>query len=240
MSYSFGHGLSYTTFEQKLDKVTVSDGTVKASVTVTNTGGVAGKSVVQLYAQSPYTQYDKTNNVEKSAIQLMNFGKTKELKAGESETLEISCSLEFLASYDYTNAKTYILDDGDYYFAIGDSAHDALNNVIAKKSSSHSSLGDASKTFLYRQDKFDNTTYATSSVTGNEITNLFDEADYNYFKPGSYKYLTRQDWSTFPTTENSLTATTEMMKQLSGQQDKWTEHDFSAGDYDDAELVENG
>lgn len=238
VSYSFGHGLSYTTFEQKLDKVTVSDGTVKASVTVTNTGGVAGKSVVQLYAQSPYTQYDKTNNVEKSAIQLMNFGKTKELKAGESETLEISCSLEFLASYDYTNAKTYILDDGDYYFAIGDSAHDALNNVIAKKSSSHSSLGDASKTFLYRQDKFDNTTYATSSVTGNEITNLFDEADYNYFKPGSYKYLTRQDWSTFPTTENSLTATTEMMKQLSGQQDKWTEHDFSAGDYDDAELVE--
>lgn len=238
VSYSFGHGLSYTTFDQKLDKVTVSNGTIKASVTVTNTGSTAGKSVVQLYAQSPYTQYDKTNKVEKSAIQLMNFGKTKELKAGESETIEISCSMEFLASYDYTNAKTYILDDGDYYFAIGDSAHDALNNVIAKKSSAHSSLGDASKVSLYRQNNFDKTTYATSSITGNEITNLFDEADYNYFNPNSYTYLTRQDWSTFPTTEDSLTATKEMMKQLSGQQDKWTEHDFSAGDYDDVEVVE--
>ncbi len=236
--YPFGHGLSYTKFIQTLDSVKVSDGKVTATVTVKNDGKKAGKSVIQLYAQSPYTEYDKKYNVEKSAIQLMGFTKTPELEPGASDTYEVSCSLEFLASYDYTKAKTYILDDGDYYFAIGDNAHDALNNVLAKKSGEHASLGDESKAWLYRIDKFDDETYSRSSVTGKKITNLFDHADYNYFKPDSYEYLTRKDWSTFPETEEGLTANQEMMKELSGQQDKWPEHDFSYGDYDDVEVVE--
>lgn len=236
--YPFGYGLSYTTFTQTLDSLEVENGTVTATVTVTNTGDVAGKSVVELYAQSPYTDYDKKNNVEKSAIQLMNFDKTKLLAPDESETLTIECSLEFLASYDYTNAKTYILDAGTYYFAIGDSAHDALNNIIAKKSAEHSTLGDANKVDTYEQRKLDTDTYSVSSVTGNEITNLFDDADYNYFyDTQQYKYLTRQDWSTFPTTEEGLTATKEMMELLSGQQELNPDYDYSHGDYDDVVNV---
>jgi beta-glucosidase len=240
VAYPFGYGLSYTTFTQELNDVKIStDGTITASVTVRNAGNVTGKSVVQLYAQSPYTEYDKTNLVEKSAIQLLNFTKTKELKGGESQTVEITASMEFLASYDYTKAKTYILDEGDYYFAIGDNAHDALNNVIAKKSSANSSLGNADNAKVETR-AFDDTTYATSSITGNEITNLFDRADYNYFKPGSYTYLTRQDWTTFPTTEDYLSANTEMMKELSGQADLWDDHDYSEGDYDDADKITTG
>lgn len=238
--YTFGHGLSYTTFEQKLQSVEVAaDGTITATVTVQNTGDVAGKAVVQLYAQSPYTEYDKENLVEKSAIQLMAFEKTELLQPNSDPvTVTVKADMEFLASYDYTNAKTYILDAGTYYFAIGDDAHDALNNVIAKKSSANASLGNADNVKTYEQKNFDDTTYAVSSITSNKITNLFDRADYNYFyDTQQYEYLTRQDWSTFPTTEDALTATTEMMKELSGQADKWDNHDYSEGDYDDVSVV---
>lgn len=237
VAFPFGYGLSYTTFKQTLDSVTVSGGEVKAKVTVENTGAKAGKSVVQLYAQAPYIE----GGVEKSAIQLMNFAKTKEIPAGGSDTVTIDCSLEFLASYDYKNEKTFILDAGTYYFAVGDSAHDALNNIIAKKSSAHSSLGDPAKVYDGYKLSGTDKTYSKSTITGKEITNLFDDADYNYFYKNDaskqIKYLTRSDWTTFPTTEDALTATTEMMKLLSCQESKNTGFDYSAGDYDDVKLV---
>ena len=75
--------------EQKLDSVTVEDKTITVTVTVTNTGDVAGKSVVQIYAQTPYGEYEQKNKVEKSAIQLLDFGKTGMLEPGASETLTI-------------------------------------------------------------------------------------------------------------------------------------------------------
>ena len=75
--YPFGYGLSYTTFTQKLDKVEETDGKLLATVTVTNTGDTAGKAVIELYAQTPYGDYEKTNLVEKSAIQLVAFDKNK-------------------------------------------------------------------------------------------------------------------------------------------------------------------
>ena len=65
VSYPFGYGLSYTTFDQNLDSVTVEDKTVTVTVTVTNTGSVPGKSVVQVYAQTPYGEYEQKNKVEK-------------------------------------------------------------------------------------------------------------------------------------------------------------------------------
>ncbi|NTV78987.1 MAG: beta-glucosidase, partial [Clostridiales bacterium] len=106
VSYTFGYGLSYTTFKQTLGDVTINDKdhTATVKVLVENTGNVAGKSIVQLYAQSPYTEYDKQNKVEKAAIQLMGFEKTKELQAGESEEVTVNVDLQYLASYDYTNA----------------------------------------------------------------------------------------------------------------------------------------
>ncbi|WP_294517477.1 glycoside hydrolase family 3 C-terminal domain-containing protein [uncultured Pseudoflavonifractor sp.] len=112
--YPFGYGLSYTTFQQTLDSVTEADGTFTVSVTVTNTGDTAGKDVVQVYAQTPYTDYDRENLVEKSAIQLLGFGKTGLLEPGQSEPVTVTCDKYLLASYDYTNAKGYILDAGDY------------------------------------------------------------------------------------------------------------------------------
>jgi beta-glucosidase len=231
--FPFGYGLSYTNFSQTLNGVTVKDKTVTAKVTVKNTGTKAGKSVVELYAQSPYTDYDKTNKVEKSAVQLAGFAKTAELAPGAEATVDVSFALRNIASYDYTNAKTYIMDVGDYYFAIGDSAHDALNNIISAKDSTHSTLGTAAKAYKYtmKGSSPDVATYSVSNWTGVKITNLFDRADYNYFQKGGYTYLTRNDWSTYPTTEDNLTATEEMMKELSGQSAKWDNHDYSNGDF---------
>ena len=131
--YPFGYGLSYTTFEQKLGKVSEENNVITAEVTVKNTGDVAGKSVVEVYVQTPYTDYDRTNRVEKSAIQLAGFGKTQLLAPGASETVTVTIDKYLIASYDAIGAKGYILDAGDYYLAIGDSAHDALNNVLAAK-----------------------------------------------------------------------------------------------------------
>ena len=127
VSYPFGYGLSYTTFDQSLDKVewNADEDKYEVTVTVTNTGDVAGKSVVQVYAQTPYGDYEKENKVEKSAIQIVGFDKTDLLDPGESQTLTIDVDRYFLASYDYVNAKGYILSEGDYYLAIGDNAHDA-------------------------------------------------------------------------------------------------------------------
>ena len=113
--YPFGYGLSYTTFDWS-DYNTSWDGdTCTVTVKVTNTGSVAGKDVVEVYAQSPYTDYDKANKVEKAAVELVGYAKTSELAPGASETVTVTFDQEQLKSYDYVNAKTYILDAGDYY-----------------------------------------------------------------------------------------------------------------------------
>lgn len=100
VSYPFGYGLSYTTFSQTLDSLSVNleDRTVTAEVTATNTGDVAGKDVVQLYVSLPYTDYDREHLVEKSEVQLLDFGKTEELQPGESVTLTITADAQDMAS----------------------------------------------------------------------------------------------------------------------------------------------
>lgn len=229
--YPFGYGLSYTTFTQTLDSVTVmgSKKTATVSVTVTNTGSVAGKDVVQLYAQSPYTDYDKQNGVEKSAIQLIDFEKTKMLEPNASQTITMEVDLSNLASYDYTNAKTFIVDDGDYYFAIGNDSHDALNNILAAKGYSTSNgmtaNGNADKTYKWSWSGstggVDVKTFSVSKA-GVAITNAVSEGiyamDFNYFKPGTVTYLSRSNWNgTFPKTYSGLSAktTTELTNALS-------------------------
>ena len=224
VSYPFGYGLSYTTFEQKLDQVAVEDKTVTVTVTVTNTGSVPGKSVVQVYAQTPYGEYEQKNKVEKSAIQLLDYGKTDLLEPGASQTLTIVCDKYLLASYDYVNAKGYILSEGDYYISIGDDAHDALNNVLAVKGASgmvdvygEPAQGDASKVFHFTGG-FDDETYRYS-VTGARVTNQFEDADVNYWYEDLVTYLTRSDWQgTFPTQPVAgLTLNDEMIRILDGK-----------------------
>ena len=218
VSYPFGYGLSYTTFEQTLDEVRYNAETDKfeATVTVTNTGDVAGKSVVQLYAQTPYGDYERENLVEKSAIQLVGFDKTDMLAPGQSEQLVVEAERYLLASYDYKNAKTYILSEGDYYLAIGDDAHDALNNVIRAKAPGVDGLvnvdgtpaqGDADKVYSFTYDGIDTKTYSTTE-TGVNVTNRFDDCDINYWIDGAGTYLSRQDWEgTYPTKMTNIRAT---------------------------------
>lgn len=224
VSYPFGYGLSYTTFEQKLDQVTVENKTVTVTVTVTNTGSVPGKSVVQVYAQTPYGEYERSNKVEKSAIQLLDYGKTDLLEPGASQTLTIVCDKYLLASYDYVNAKGYILSEGDYYISVGDDAHDALNNVLAAKGASgmvdvhgEPAQGDASKAFHFAGD-FDDETYR-HSVTGVRVTNQFEDADVNHWYEDQVTYLTRSDWQgTFPTQPVAgLALNDEMIRILDGK-----------------------
>lgn len=221
--YPFGHGLSYTSFSETLDKVHISGDhkTAEVTVTVRNTGKVAGKHAVELYAQTPYTDYDKANNVEKSAIQLIDFEKTNELKAGESETITMHVEMENLASYDYTNAQTFIADDGTYYFALGESAHDALNNILTKQGNS-SVGGDTNKVYTFdwtgHTGGVDALTFSVSD-NGNNITNHLSEGDYamdwNAFEKGKVTYLSRNDWNgTFPKTYTGLEPTERMKKLL--------------------------
>lgn len=238
VSYPFGYGLSYTTFDQTLDSVEVTDDTVTVTVTVTNTGDVAGKSVVQVYAQTPYGDYEKENLVEKSAIQLVNFDKTDVLEPGESETVTIECDKYLLASYDYTNTQGYIMSEGDYYISVGDNAHDALNNVLAVKGASGMvdvsgapSSGSVDKTYTWSEE-FDDTTYRTSQYTDEEVTNQFADCDINYWIEDSVTYLSRNDWDgTYPTAPVQIEATDEMIEVLGGEYYEKPEDALSVDDY---------
>ncbi|HHV09358.1 MAG TPA: beta-glucosidase [Clostridiales bacterium] len=247
VTYPFGYGLSYTTFEQRLDSVEVGEDTVKVQITVTNTGSVAGKSAVQVYAQTPYGEYEQKNFVEKSAIQLLDFGKTGLLQPGESETLTIQCDKYLLASYDYVGAKGYILSEGAYYISIGDDAHDALNNILAAKGaqgmvdlSGAAASGSPEKTYTWT-GKFDDEKYSTSS-TGVRVTNQFDDANLNHWIEGAVTYLSRSDWQgTYPAAVQ-VALTDEMMQIFNGElyekpADAPSVSDFTQGDNQGIPLV---
>ena len=220
VTYPFGYGLSYTTFTQTLDDlhVDLENETVTAKVTVSNTGSVAGKDVVQLYVSLPYTDYDKEHGVEKAAVQLLDYGKTAELAPGASETVTITADMQNMASWDSTadNAAgtkgCYILDAGDYYFTIGNGAHEAVQNVLAAEGQDVG--GDADKAKSWNLGSQDTTTFATTK-NGTAVENQLADMDVNYWLPGTATYLTRADWEgTFPKTYKDLTATDEMIDIL--------------------------
>lgn len=231
MAYPFGYGLSYASFTQEVESLTWDQDahTVTAVVRVTNNGGFDGKSksLVQLYAQAPWSE----ETVEKSAVQLIGFAKTGELAAGEEETVTISVSDYFFASYDsdiVNGADTslqgcYVLDAGEYGFAIGGDAHDALNNILAAKGVSglydekgKPVAGDAAKAVLLTLDEADNTTWATNPTTGAIVSNQLADADLNAHQPGSVTYLSRADWNSFPAAVEGVEANDEMQKLLIG------------------------
>ncbi len=225
--YPFGYGLSYTTFEQSLKSVKydAADDSYLLEVEVKNTGDIAGKSVVQVYAQTPYGDYERENLVEKSAIQLVGFEKTGNLESGETETVSVEVDGYLLASYDYKSAKGYILSEGDYYFAIGNDAHDALNNVLAAKGydglvdqDGNSVKGNKDKTYHFEQDELDTNKYKHSESTGVVVTNQFEDCDINYWLEDSVTYLSRQNWAeTYPTEAPILECTEEMMAILNNE-----------------------
>ena len=246
VGFTFGYGLSYTDFEWSDYEVSYdeSEDLFYISITVTNVGDTAGADVVQIYGQSPYTDYDKENSVEKASVELIGFGRTSELEPGQSETITIEVDRYELASYDSYGYQTYIFEDGTYYLTAAENAHAAVNNILAAKGYTTSNTdgrmdadGNTSLVYEYVQDEFDATTYSTSDATGVEITNQFDDADINLSSltgDQTITYLSRSDWEgTYPTGVVELYATDEMIAELAELR---YDADTYDGEYADAEM----
>ena len=165
--YPFGYGLSYTTFSQSMSDITVDEatGTMSADVTVTNTGQVAGKDVVQIYDNPPYTD----GGIEKAAANLLSYEKTKLLEPGESQTLTLTWNRDSLASYDSVNAKAYVLEAGDYKISARSNSHDVIDE----------------KTYTVGATETFNTADNTHDGDQSVATNQFDDAT------GDVTYLSR-------------------------------------------------
>ena len=198
VAYPFGYGLSYTDFTWSDYSIKKADGGFDISVKVTNTGKTAGKDVVQLYMQSPYTDYDKANGIEKASVELVGYAKTDTLKAGASETVTVHVDQESMKTYDSAGEGTYIMDAGDYYLAVGTDAHNALNNILAAKGKTTADgmteNGNAALAAKHTVHSQDNTTYAKSAATDEKISNQFDDVDLTTYD-NSFTYLSRSDWT---------------------------------------------
>lgn len=167
VQFPFGYGLSYTTFSQEMGPVTFDGDTVSFDVTVTNTGDVAGKDVVEAYVNPPYTE----GGIEKATANLVAYEKTGLLEPGESQTVTVSFDDDDMASYDYEGVRAYVLEAGDYVVSINSDSH----NVISEQTVS------VPETITY--DTEDNTHNGDLQVA----TNVFDEAN------GGLTYLSREN-----------------------------------------------
>ena len=223
VAFPFGHGLSYTTFAYSDMTVSYDAATDRFTVTVkvTNTGDVAGKETVQVYSQSPYTQYDIDNRVEKASVALCGFGKTATLQPGASETVTVRIEKRDLASYDTYGAGTYILDAGDYYLAVATDAHNAVNSILnakgyTKESTNGRMDADGNSELVYKwvQEAFDGETYSVSA-NGTKIENQLSVADPNLYEGTegqSVTWLSRNDWTgTYPSDEQIVLKLTELL-----------------------------
>lgn len=126
VQYPFGYGLSYTTFSQKMGDISEENGIVSFEVTVQNTGDVAGKDVVEVFFDPPYTN----GGIEKASANLVEFAKTDMLKPGESQVLTISFAVEDMASFDAKVNKCYVLESGDYTISINADSHNVIDSRV--------------------------------------------------------------------------------------------------------------
>ena len=219
VAYPFGYGLSYTTFEYSGLTMKEDGDNFVFTVSVTNTGSVDGREAVQIYMQSPYTDYDRENGIEKAAVELVGFEKAA-VPAGQTVSVDVTVPKSELRAYDANGAKTYIVDAGNYYFATGNGSHEALNNILVAKAELEDAAngtvdlnkmvgtGDASLAVQYQQASLDATTYA-KTTDGTEISNQLDHADLNKFDDDTSNdvvYVSRSNWkNTMP--EAAITAT---------------------------------
>ena len=183
VQYPFGYGLSYTEFEQKMGELEEKDGQISVDVEVTNTGDVAGKDVVEVYYEPPYTN----GGIEKSSANLIEFAKTDLLQPGESQMVTVTFSIEDMASYDENNAKAYVLEKGDYAISINSDSHTVLDqktytadkDVVYKGENKRASDDTAATnvfedakgdvTYLSRADHFANYEEATAAPASAEL-----------------------------------------------------------------------
>lgn len=231
VTYSFGYGVEGSTFSEEIIAANIDwSGNTDSTVTVrvTNTGGQAAKHAVQLYVSVPYTDRDRRNGVEKSAIQLIGYAKTGEaqehtfadvvlLEPGKSEDVTITFNAQELYSYDMSYAHdgvsgAYVLEAGNYWFATGNGAHDAVQAVLKELCPDSA---DLQPTGAVHQETLTADTYLTQS---NDVTirNQLNGANLNSLNAGTQvTYLTRNDWAnTFPESVSSLTATQDMIYML--------------------------
>lgn len=204
VSFPFGFGLSYSQFQLSDMEVTKSgegqEAAYTVAVTVKNTGSAAGKKTVQIYAQKPYTDYDRENQIEKASVELVGYGKTQILQPGDAETITVTVPEYYLTSYDTYGTGVYILEDGTYFLTAAENSHQAVNNILSAKGYSTddgmTAEGDTGLVYSFEQT-FDKDTYATSYGTGAEVTPLFADADMNRYggaEGQSIAYYSRSDW----------------------------------------------
>lgn len=205
MVYTFGYGLSYIPYTQTLKSVNVdrtASGNITAVVEIRNNGTQDGKFLAQLYVQQPYTDYDRQNGVEKSAVMFLTSGKV-DVKAGQSAEVTLTVPAKYLASYDANGAKTYILDQGDYLFTAAPGAHAAANNFLAHLGKTGDGTTENGAVVTWNLGSLDKTTFSIQN--GYPVTNVADDADLNYWLPGTVTYLSRTDWdATWPINYNNL------------------------------------
>ena len=192
--FPFGYGLSYTTFKQEMGKVSYKNGKISFDVTVTNTGDKAGKDVVEVYYNPPYTD----GGIEKASANLLDFAKTSELAPGESETIDFTIPVEDLASYDYKNNGCYVLEAGDYIISTNSDSHNVLDSktytvasdIVYNESNKRESdavaatnqfdFAEGEITYLSRADGFANYAEATAAPAdynmSDEVKAVFDNA----------------------------------------------------------------
>lgn len=188
--YPFGYGLSYTTFDWTVGDASASEielgTTITVPVTVKNTGSVAGKDVVQLYASAPYT----LGGIEKAHKVLVGFAKTKLLQPGESETVTVSFDPYSAASYDYRDANSngfsgYELEAGEYTLYVSRNAHES-EKAIALKLAADVQIG-------------------TDPTTDSEVVNRYTDSE--NFLDSDWQLdtmLSRADWEgTWPTPQTA-------------------------------------
>ncbi len=223
--FPFGYGLSYTIFSYSDMAVEhhAQTGKLELSVTVTNTGAVAGKEAVQVYAQTPYTDYDRENGIEKPSVSLVGMAKTKLLTPGDSEKVTVLVNKADMFSYDSV-AGAYRLDAGSYYLTVARDAHAAVNNVLAAKEYTPESTqyrmttaGDATLTYRWEQLQ------PETKVSQNSLS----FADPNGY-PGiteEVKWVSRKDWSS---ADNDTTKQFQFTQQLLEDMGKTQ---YSPGDY---------
>lgn len=204
VSFPFGFGLSYSTFRLSDMEVTKSGEGQQTIYTVTvnvkNTGSAAGKKTVQIYAQKPYTDYDKANQIEKASVELVGYGKTQILQPGESETVTVTIPEYYLTSFDTYGTGAYILEDGTYFLTAAENSHAAVNNILCAKGytpdDGMTAEGNDSLVYSFEQT-FDKDTYAAAYGTGAEVTPLFADADMNRYEGAegqTITYYSRSDW----------------------------------------------
>ena len=162
--YPFGYGLSYTSFTQEMGAITETDDTISFDVTVTNTGDVAGKDVIEVYYNPPYTN----GGIEKATANLITFEKTEELQPGDSQTINITFNKEDMSSYDSYNAAAYVLEAGDYGISIRANSHNIIDEQIVS----------ISETIVYDENN-------KRSTDESVATNQFEDAE------GEITYLSR-------------------------------------------------